>query len=325
MALPQQPFAAPAMVPLHAEPVALLPSSMGGLCDNHLRIKRLEEQVSQLVQEQRQQHRDKSRGTQPKSATDLDATVARGEVREDQGKGEQAHARDLAQAKDELESKAHECEKLKEAKDKLEEDLKTMSADYQAVQKALQEVSTAKADLEGQLKSLGSEKQTSEDRVAAAAEAARKLRSERAELEAALEKSLMETRDLRCRAAIAEDQANKAEDRARKAETECQQWQKKAEQCRDELSVLQRKYAEQTGFLLELEGQIWREQQAFGAAPGQAPGDRMKASRDAADAMLVKEHGMLKKELMKTRCDVDLAVQKIRDQRHEIQQLRARQ
>lgn len=290
---------------LNAEPVALLASSKGVACDNHLRIKRLEEQVSQLVQEHQQQ------------------PELQNQPQDDQCRDAEVHARELAQAKEELEKKVRECEILKEAKDMFAGDLKTMSEDRHAVKEAFQEVKSAKVKLEEQLRSLCSEKEALEGRVAAAAEAARKLQSDRADLEMAVEKSVLETRELRCRAAIAEDQANKAEDRARKAENDCLHLQKKADQCREELCVLQRKYDEQQEFVLELEGQILREHRTLSADQGQSPGDRMRNAKHAPDTMLLKEHGSLKKEMSKVRCDLDLAVQKIRDQRFEIQQLRA--
>lgn len=325
--LPPEPVALVA-----SEPVALLPASSTPVCENNLRLARLEEQVSQLVQEQRQQQllqqqeqQEKPQERDSPAATDLDATVTRADAQVGHGKGAEAQARELAQVKEELQRKVHECEILKEAKDMLAKDVKRVTDDRHVIKEALEEMTKTKALLEAQVGSLCSERDTLEGQFATSTEAARKLQLDRADLEAALDKSILETRDLRCRTAIAEEQTNKAEDRARKAEKECLHWQKKHDQCREELCVLQRKHEEQKGVLLDLECQAWRDRQAFAADPGQSPGDRMKAAKYSPHSNPGREHATLTKELTKTRCDLDLTVQKIRDQRYEIQQLRARQ
>lgn len=307
------------------EPAAFPPPQ--GSDEDRQRIKRLEDKVNQLLQENqlRQQQEQQpqvpqvSQVSQPeKPASDLDSTIKQRDFQEDRKDSE------VDLLKEELDKKARECETLQQAKDMLAAEFKTMTEDKNAVQQALIEVDKAKRDLEEQLKARSNEKEALESRVVAATEAARNLQTARAELEAALEKSRLETRDLRCRTAIAEDQANKAEDRARKAETDCQHYQSKSEHCGQELRQLQRKFEEQKSLLCDLEIQMKKEQVLFMAEPGDSPGERLKVMKASSDSAL-KENAVLKKDLMKARCDMDLCMQKIRDQRIEIQQLRSRQ
>jgi len=200
----------------------------------------------------------------------------------------------------------------------------------QDLQEKVRMLSGVKASLEAQA---GERERDLAGRLASTAEAARRLEGEKRVLEAEVDKVKhqhreceQETRELRCRNAVLEDQLRDAQEQRKRfeqdqarAEQDIRQWYQKFIDSNKENTTLSKVNQDHKRDIWDLENQL-RQERSIAAFP--KPGELLKMMKAHEGESLANETFGLKKALARTKCDLDLCIRKLQEQEGIIKELR---
>jgi chromosome segregation ATPase len=232
------------------------------------------------------------------------------------------------------------------SKERLEEEQRASRANQERAEQLrrhCEELQHREQDLLEQVQHLGSQRQAFEaqateavrsceelgGRLGHATEAARRLEGEKRLLESELERarqqqgaSEQEVKEFRCRSATLEDQLRELQDHRQRvhqdqkqSEQELQEWYQKCVEAERGNAGILRQNQELRRDLWELGIQMRQERNVANLC---SPGEFLSLMKAHEDESLAADHGRLKKQLLKTQCDLELCLRKLSEQEKTI-------
>jgi len=235
----------------------------------------------------------------------------------------------LEQVSQRNEQQRQRSAELERSSEELQEQVRQLTSQNTALEAQVRQLTSQHSSFEAQASERDRDFQ---GRLASSTEASRRLEGEKRLMEAELERERQhqkeveqETRELRCRTAVLEDQLRDSQEQRQRTEQDQQrteqdlrQWYQKFIESNKENTSLQRANQDHKRDIWELENQLRQERNVANIA---TPGEFIKLMKAHEGTSVATDNNRLKQALSRTQCDLDLCIRKLHDQEKVIKEL----